>query len=370
VTRSLRLLLQDLVWFAGILAVGLMALALVLRMVGASPVDTARALWDGAFGSAYSTSETLVQTAPLLLTGLGVAVAFRCQLFNIGAEGQFLLGAIAATWVGTRHGILPIFYLPLALAAGAAAGALWAGIAAVLKNYRGVPVVLSTLLLNFIAQQMLAWVVRGPLQEPRGFPESNPIAIPARFTLLLPHTRLHSGVLLALFCAVAVWFYLRWTFGGFALRVVGAGEGAAEAAGINVRRTVLTALLISGALSGLAGAVQLTGVTYLLADNYSPGYGYTAIAVALLANLSPLGVVPSALFFGALTAGANVVQQRIPGVPAVVVQVLQAVVLFSVLACGWASRQRRRARGEGTPSRGSAAAAQAHPDARDVGAPA
>jgi len=341
-----RWLRRDAPLLALAVGIGLLMIVLILRAVGASPSAAARALADGAFGSMYSVSETLLQTAPLLLTGLGVAVAFKGRLFNIGAEGQLLLGAIAATWLGTRHGIPAPLFLPLALASGAGAGALWSGIAAVLKVYRGVQEVLSTLLLNFVAQQLLAWLVRGPLQEAAAaFPQSNQIAVPARFVLLLAGTRLHAGVLLALFCAVLVWFYLRWTVGGFALRAVGAGRGAAEAAGIPVARTTILNFLLSGALSGLAGAVQVCGVTYFLSDNYSPGYGYTAIAVALLAGLSPLAVVPSALFFGALTAGSNVVQQRIVGVPAVVVQVLQAIVLLSLLGYAWARERRLRQEG-------------------------
>ena len=339
-------LLRDLPLLVLVLALGAGVLALIVRLVGASPVAAAKALWDGAFGSPYSISETLVQTAPLLLPGLGVAVAFRSGLFNIGAEGQFLVGAMAATWVGTMTTIPAPVHLPLVLIAGAVAGGLWAGIAGLLKIYRGVQEVLSTLLLNFVALQTLSWMVRGPLQEAeKGFPQSDAIAIPARLVVLVAHTRLHAGVLFALFCAVLIWFILKWTVGGFALRVVGSGEKAAETAGISVRRTIILTFLLSGALSGLAGAVQISGVTYLLSDGYSPGYGYTAIAVALLANLSPLAVVPSALFFGALTAGSNVVQQRISGIPSVVVQVLQAVVLLSFLGYAWAREQRLRREG-------------------------
>ena len=290
----------------------------------------------------YNIADTLVQTAPLLLTGLGVALAFRCQLFNIGAEGQLLVGAMAATWIGTRH--LPAaIHLPSALLAGAIAGALWAGIAAALKIYRGVQEVLTTLLLNFVALQLLAWMVRGPLQEAQGgFPQSDALAIPARFALLIPQTRLHGGVVLAFALAFVVYFYLKWTAGGFALRAVGAGAKAAAAAGIALNRTMATAFLLSGALSGLAGAVQVCGVLYRLSEGFSPGYGYSAIAVALLANLSPLGVIPSALFFGAVTAGGVAVQQRIPGVSAVVVQVLQAVTLFAMLGYAWARERRQK----------------------------
>lgn len=333
--------LRDLPLLLLCLALGLAALALVIRLAKASPVAVAGALYAGAFGTRYNVAETLVQTVPLLLTGLGVALAFRCRLFNIGAEGQLLLGAMAATWAGTAPLPAPL-HLPLTLLAGAIGGALWAGIAALLKIYRGVQEVLSTLLLNFVALQGLAWMVRGPLQEAaKAFPQSDPIAIPARFALILPQTRLHAGVLLAFALVVVVWFYLTWTAGGFALRAVGAGPEAAEAAGISLARTIGTTFLLSGALSGLAGAVQVSGVTYLLSDNYSPGYGYTAIAVALMANLSPLGALPASLFFGAVLAGGTAVQQRIPGVSSAVVQVLQAVTLLALLGYGWA-RERRQ----------------------------
>lgn len=321
---------------AGFSLLGLAALALVVRLAGASPIEVARELVRGALGGAYNVSETLVQTAPLLLAGLAVVVAFRGGLFNIGAEGQLLVGAVAATWAGARlHPPLAALHLPLVLGAGALAGALWAGIAALLRIFRGVPEVLSTLLLNFVALQMLAWLVRGPLQEAAGaFPQSDAIAIPARLALLLPATRLHAGVPLALVCAVVVWFFLAQTAAGFALRAVGAGPRAAEAAGMNVDRTILTTFLLSGALAGLAGAIQISGVLYQLSDSVSPGYGYSAIAVALLAGLSPLAVIASALFFGALAAGSASVQQA--GVSAVVVLVLQAIVLLVLLGYGWA----------------------------------
>ena len=344
---TVRNALRDAALLLLFVLLSLLASSLIIRLSGGSPTAVARALAEGAFGSAYNLSETLVQTIPLILTGLAVALAFRCGLFNIGAEGQLLMGAVAATWAGTRVPCPAFLHLPLVLLAGAAAGASWAGVAALLKIRRGVQEVLSTLLLNFVALQTVAWMVRGPLQEAaRDFPQSDAVAIPARLILLVPGTRLHAGVLIALFLVVIVWFYLRWTVGGFAVRAVGAGPEAAEAAGISPTRTQAMAFLLSGALSGLAGAIQISGVTYFLSDNYSSGYGYTAIAVALLAGLSPIAVVPSALFFGALTAGSSAVQ-RLAGVSSVVVQVLQAVTLFSLLGYVWARGRR------GGPNRGS-----------------
>ena len=324
--RSLGLL-------AACVAGGLGVLALVILAAGASPVAVGQALWAGAFGSRYNAAETLIQTIPLVLTGLAVALSFRAKLMNIGAEGQLLVGAIAATWVGVSRLPAPV-HLPLCLAAAAIAGALWSGLAGALKLWRGVQEVLSTLLLNFVAIQMVAWMVRGPLQEAaKGFPQSDKLAIPARLALLAPGTRLHGGLFLALFLALALWAYLRFSRAGFFVRAVGAGPDAAEAAGIDVRQTAWGTFLLSGALAGLAGGVQICGVTYFLADRYSPGYGYTAIAVALIADLSPPGVLLSALFFGALTAGASSVQSA--GISAVVIQVLQALALLTLLAYGW-----------------------------------
>ena len=338
--------LGDALLLLGFGAAGLGLLAGVVVLAGASPVAVARALAQGAAGSRYNRAETLVAAIPLLLTGLGVALAFRARLFNIGAEGQFLVGAVAAAWVGTVR-VPAVVHLPLLLVVGAVGGALWSGVAGVLRVRRGVPEVLSTLLLNFVALQLVAWMVRGPLQEAgRAFPQTDKVAVPARLVLLQgatlaePATRLHAGIFLALVCAALVWFYLTWTAGGFALRAVGAGPEAAEAAGIKVHRTLATTFLLSGALSGLAGAVQVSGVTYFLSDRYSPGYGYTAIAVALLADLSPPAIIVSAVFFGALTAGSATVQQA--GISGNVVGVLQAVTLLSLLGYSWARERRRR----------------------------
>lgn len=342
--------LADALLFAGFVFVGLLLLALVIRLAGASPIAVARALARGALDSRYDRAETLVAAIPLLLAGLGVALAFRAQLFNIGGEGQFLVGAVAAAWAGVSRGVPAPVHLPLVLAAGALAGALWSGVAGALRIRRGVPEVLSTLLLNFVALQLVAWMVRGPLQETqRQFPQTDKIAVPARLALLQgttlsePATRLHAGLFLALACAALVWFYLTWTAGGFALRAVGAGPLAAVAAGIRVDRTRWTTFLLGGALSGLAGAVQISGVTYFLSDRYSPGYGYSAIAVALLAGLSPGRLILSALFFGALTAGSATVQQA--GISSNVVLVLEAITLLSLLGYHWA-RERRQQRGE------------------------
>lgn len=293
------------------------------------------ALWDGAFGSAYAFwSATLVRATPLLLVGLAVALAFRAGVLNIGAEGQLLAGATAATAVALAAASLPRpLVIGAMIIAGVVAGALWAGIAAVLRRRFGVMEVISTIMLNFVALNLVSWVIRGPLQEPlRIYPQSPTISASGRWPLLIEGQRLHLGFILAVACAAAAWWVLARTATGFRVRAVGAGTSAAAiAGGIDTERTIMGVFLASGALAGLAGASEVGGITWALYEGISPGYGYTAIAVALLARLDARWVAASALFFGALEAGAASMQRR-AGVPSVVVQVIVALVVLSVLA--------------------------------------
>lgn len=298
-------------------------------------MDALLALWQGAFGSAYAIlSATLVRATPLLLLGLSVATAFRSGILNIGAEGQLLAGAMAAAAVGLASTGWPSPIAVVAMIiAGIVAGAGWAFIAAALRRWFGVLEVISTIMLNFLALHLVSWLVRGPLQEPtRTNPQSATLPDVAHWPTLVPSHRLHLGFVLGLLLALALWVMWRHTAVGFRLRVVGMGARAAASAGrVAVDRTVMGAFLLSGAIAGLAGASEVGGVTWGLYDGISPGYGYTAIAVALLARLDPLAVVPSAVFFGALEAGAAAMQ-RDAGVPAVVVQVVVAGVVLAVIA--------------------------------------
>jgi ABC-type uncharacterized transport system permease subunit len=293
------------------------------------------AIWNGAFGSWYAfLSGTLVRSTPLIIVGLAVARAFQAGVLNIGAEGQLLAGAAAATVAGLAMGSWsPWLSVPLELAAGVAAGAAWAAIAAILKNRFGVLEVISTLMLNFVAAFTVSYLVRGPLQEPtHTYPQTSTLQESARLPVLIAGQRLHLGFVAAVILAVAGWWFLRATAGGFRTRVVGAGAAAAASAGrVRVNRVVFRAFLASGALAGLGGAVQVTGVTYALYEGLSPGYGYTAIAVALLARLNPLGVVAAGIFFGALESG-GAGMQRDAGVPAGFVGVIEALVILGVLA--------------------------------------
>jgi simple sugar transport system permease protein len=321
--------------------------AVLLLLGGYDPLATARAALAGAFGSADALlSITLVRAIPLMLTGLAVAFAFRAGVWNIGAEGQLLVGAIAAVWMGLAAEALPPWLLtPAVLLAAALAGAFWALVPALMKVRLGVGEVITTLLMSFVGIYLVGWVVQGPLQEPRGvFPQSEAIAAGARLPALVPGTRLHVGLVLAVAAAVALGWIFRSTRLGFRMRAVGASVGAARIAGnIDTDRVVLVSFLGSGALAGLAGGVQIAGVTFALYEGFSPGWGYTAIAVALLAALDPVWVLATALLFGALEAGAAAAQ-RDAGVPAVWAIAVQALVILTVLALDVV---RRRARAEG-----------------------
>lgn len=278
----------------------------------------------------------LVRSTPLVLLGLAVALAFRAKLLNIGAEGQLLAGASAAVAVGLACPSWPgTMLVPAELIAGAVAGAVWAGIAAVLKKRFGVLEVISTLMLNFIAQNLVSYLVRGPMQEPTHiYPQTASLASSARLPILVSGQRLNLGFVLAVVLAVALWWMLRSTATGFRIRAIGDGAAAAASAGrVRVSRVVFGVFLASGALAGLGGSVEASGVTFALYEGISPGYGYTAIAVALLARLNPLLVIFAGIFFGALEAGAAAMQ-RDAGVPAVLVTAIEAVVILGVLAVG------------------------------------
>lgn len=321
----------------GAVAVSLTLSALMLSVAGYDAKVALAALWKGSLGSGYAiASATLVRAIPLILAGLAVALAFRAGVFNIGAEGQLLVGATAATIVGSQLSTeLGVLTLPVTLVAGTVAGAAWAGIAAWLRSRFRILEVISTIMLNFVALHAVGYLVRGPLQEPlRIYPQSDALPDVSVMPKLIAGTRLHWGLIVATAAAVLLWWILQHTAAGFRLRATGESPSAARSAGlIDVGQVTAVAFLFSGALAGTAGAIELTGVTFALYENISPGYGYTAIAVALLARLNPLGILATGSFFGALEAGANAMQ-RDAGVPAAFVSVIEAVIVLVVIGAG------------------------------------
>jgi simple sugar transport system permease protein len=319
-------------------AAAVLAIAAVGIAVYAGGYDVPRAataLWSGAAGSPYSfLSGTLVRATPLIIVGLSVAIAFQAGVLNIGAEGQLLAGAAATTAVGLAAASMPGWVsIPAELVAAMAAGAVVAAVAAFLKQRFGVLEVISTLMLNFVALYGVSYLVRGPLQEPtHTYPLTPALAQSARLPMIFSGEQLHVGFIAAVALAVATWWFVRSTAGGFRIRLAGAGAAAAASAGrVRVDRVLFSTFLWSGAIAGLGGGVQVAGVTYQLFEGISPGYGYTAIAVALLARLNPLAVVVAGIFFGGLEAG-GAGMQRDAGVPAGFVNVIEALVILGVLA--------------------------------------
>jgi ABC-type uncharacterized transport system permease subunit len=317
------------------------ATALIL-LAGRYPVGTAlAALWTGSVGSWYAlTSATLVRAIPLMLTGTAVAIAFRAGVFNIGAEGQLLVGAAGASALALAMPGGGWSTVVLALLAGALAGAGWAAIAAVLRARFGVLEVISTIMLNFVALYSVSFLVRGPLQEPtHAYPQTAAFADAVRLARIPGAGRLHLGIVVALLLVAGSGWTLRYTAAGFRLMAVGENPRAAASAGlIDVRATSARAFMISGALAGVAGAIEVLGVTYALYEDISPGYGYTAIAVALLAGLDPWRCIASGLLFAMLEAGAGAMQ-RDAGVPSTLVSVIEALLILAVVGVQAARRR-------------------------------
>jgi len=303
----------------------------LIAAAGAEVIPAYAALFAGAFGSTFNTVETVVKAAPLILTGLAVAVAFRAKFWNIGAEGQLLAGAMAAAFIGGIEGLPAWALAPLMIIGGAIAGGLWASVPATLKVRYQVDDVVATLMLNFVIFFAMMALLDGPWKDPlSGYPDSPDIRMDAEFPILWERTRLHMGVALALACAVLVWLLMTRTTLGFAIRAVGENASAAAHAGISVNRVVFMTAIISGGLAGLAGVGEVAGMHYQVMASLSPGYGYTGIVIAMLARLNPLGVVPAALFFAAVATGAETMSRK-TGVPVFLADIIQGASLICML---------------------------------------
>jgi simple sugar transport system permease protein len=314
----------------------LLALAaggLILLLTGYDPVRAYEAMWQGVFGSTRNFSEVLLKATPLIFTGVGIAVAFRCGVWNIGAEGQFYAGAVAATWVGINGGDLPkVILIPLVLGAGFLGGGLWAVIPGWLKVRLNISEVVTTIMFNYIAIGITSYLVTGPLQEAAGiFPQSDEIVASAQLPRIWLPTRLHLGFLIAVGLALLLTVILFRTPLGYAIRTVGLSPGAARYAGMGVDRNIVVAMLLSGGAAGLGGAIELTGLTWRLFATISPGYGFDGIAVSLLVNNHPFGTIFSGLLFGALRAASELMQMN-ARIPSVLILIIQGLVIAFVVA--------------------------------------
>lgn len=327
--------------------------AVMLLLLGVNPLEAYNALWDGAFGSTNALAETLVKATPLLLVALGICISFRGDVINIGGEGQMIVGAILATWVGLNFTDLPGWLvIVLAMIMGFIGGGIWGGIPGFLKAYFSVNEILSTVMMNAIAVQLMNFLLRGPMIDPAQAKLASQIPQTARLldAFRLPRwipTRLHLGALIAVILAILVYILLWRTTLGYRIRAVGQNPNASRYAGINVNRYVVLSLLLSGAFAGLAGAIQVYGVNYrMITDGSASGFtgsaGFNGIVAALFGQLHPIWSIPASILFGALLVGANKMQRVVQVPSALVIALNGLVVVFVVSSEIWRRRRQRR----------------------------
>ena len=305
----------------------------LILWTGESVLEAYGHLFKGAFGSRFAISETLNRATPLIFTGLAAAVAFRAKFWNIGAEGQLYFGALAATVLGAGVITMPSYLMiPFLFLAGAMAGGLALLGPVFLKTTLKVDEVVTTLLLNFVILLFVNYLLEGPLRDPMslGWPQAAPIIDEGVLPALLPRTRLHIGFLVALSAATMIWALMRYTIWGYEIRAVGANATAARFAGISINRTVLLVAMLSGGLAGMAGIAETAGTKGYLTLDLSPGFGYSGIAVAMLANLHPIGVVVSAIFLAGIYVGSDSMSRAV-NIPTYISDVMVALCVLSVL---------------------------------------
>lgn len=324
--------------------VALLLVAIPVLLAGRNPIEAYGLMLKGAFGSLFSLSETLTRATPLILTGLAAAIAFRARLWNIGAEGQLYVGALAAVLVGS--GLLqlpPLLMIPVVMLAGFLAGGAMMVVPAVLKQRFGADEVVITLLLNFVVILFIQMLIEGPIKDPLalGWPQSVPLLDAADYPKLVPRMRIHLGLFVGVAAALILWVVVRRSVLGFEIRAVGENRAAARFAGVPVDATLLKVALLSGGLAGLAGVGEVAGVKGYLSADLSPGFGYSGIVVAMLAGLSPIGTVFAAVFVAAVFVGADSMS-RATGISNYLADLVVALSLLCVLVGGFFVRFRVR----------------------------
>ena len=306
--------------------------AIVLIATGYSPVDVYSALVMGAFGDVYGVGQTLTQATPIIFTALAFLFSFKSGLFNIGAEGQLIMGGFAAAIVGISFSGLPApLHILFAVLAGAIAGGVWGFLPAILKARFGAHEVITTMMFTYIATYLTSYLVNYPFKAPGWVAQTVAVADSAQLPRILPPTQLSASILVAVAMAVAVYYILQKTTLGYEVRATGLNPSAAENGGINVKKTMVLALILGGALAGIGGAGEILGVHNRFIQGFSPGYGFDGIAVALVGGLNPIGVLLAAILFGALRSG-GMLMTRATHVPLDIVVILQALVIIFVAA--------------------------------------
>ncbi len=315
----------------------------LIVMSNADPMEAYANFFRGIFGNLNGFCEVFVKATPLIFTGLGCAVAFRTGFFNIGAEGQFYMGALTSAMVALGlQGIPGIVRIILALIIGFLAGGIWALIAAIFKAKFGISEIIVTIMLNYIAINLIGLAVRTFLMDPAGsVPQSAKIDESALLMQILPPTRLHVGFIIALLAVVIVWYLLEKTTLGYEIKVVGFNKRAAACNGISVMKNIVISAFLSGGLAGLAGVVEVLAIQKKLLEGISSNCGYTAVLIALMAGNHPVGVVVASIAMAAMQVGANTMQRQL-GVPSAIVDILVGLVVLLILAKGLINRKKAR----------------------------
>jgi simple sugar transport system permease protein len=321
----------------------------MLLALGVNPLQAYGAMVQGAFGNISGFTQTLVKATPLLLVGLGVTIAFRGGVINIGGEGQILVGGLAATALAVGFPTLSGWILlPACMLGATLAGAIWGGIPGILKARMGVNEILSTVMMNAIALQLANYLLRGPMIDPEEIERGTRIAqsalLPAQVWLprLIPRTLLHSGAVLAVILAIMVYIFLWRTTTGYRIRAVGLNALASRYAGIQVPVFQALALILGGAFAGLAGGIEVLGIQHRMVEGMSGGYGFSGIVAALFGKLHPLGLIPASVLFGGLLVGGDRMQRAMQVPSAMIMALMGLVVLFVVSSEIWARRRARR----------------------------
>ncbi len=313
--------------------IALLIAAIIIILIGKNPVEAYKALLNGAFGSKQAIIDTLIKTTPLVLTGLAVGFGFRAGVFNIGAEGQMVMGALIGATFASKIGFLPpVVALPLVMVIAVLVGAGWAAIAGFLKAKTGAHEVVTTIMLNWTTTYFASFMITGPLATGSGTPKSAEIVNSAKLPIIMEvgALQLSAGIFISILAAIVVYVLLNKTTTGYEIKAVGFNPYAAEYGGINVAKNVVLAMAISGALAGLAGATELMGVHHRFLGELSGGKGFDGISIALIGQNDPIGIIFAALLIGALRTGSN--EMQFMGVPKHMVTIIQAIVIFLVAA--------------------------------------
>ncbi len=309
------------------LVLAILAGAVLILLSGTNPIEAYGALIKGAFGTPVAFTATLSKSVPLLLSGLAVALAFKCSVFNIGVEGQLMVGAMAAAIAGVYFKMPAFLHIPFVLLSSMIAGMLWAFLPAILKQKASVNVVISTIMFNYIAQYLVQYLILGPFKASGAAAATQTIHASAKLPVLLQKPyKLNIGVLIAILVVVAIYFLLNKTTRGYEMRAVGINPQAAHTSGINVGKNMFLALLLSGAIAGLAGGIEVSGTLNKIINGFSTGYGFSGIPVALMAHNNPFAIIITAFLFGSMRSGSFMMQTSV-GISVNMVDVIQGLII-------------------------------------------